>query len=80
MARRGDSYDSATSQFFICNADVSYSLDGLYAAFGWVIEGMDVVDAITEDTADYGDSIGTINDKSLQVVIESVTVLENYEE
>ena len=37
--------DSAGSQFFIMVADASY-LDGQYAAFGMVIEGMDEVDAI----------------------------------
>jgi len=44
MARAQDP-DSAGSQFFICVADVP-ALDGLYAAFGKVIEGMDVVDDI----------------------------------
>lgn len=42
---RSRSYDSASSQFFIVHADSTY-LDGQYAAFGRVIEGMDVVDAI----------------------------------
>jgi peptidyl-prolyl cis-trans isomerase B (cyclophilin B) len=37
--------DSASSQFFICHAD-SIFLDGEYAAFGKVIEGMDEVDRI----------------------------------
>ena len=46
MARRGDSMDSASSQFFICNADSTH-LDGNYAAFGRVVEGMDTVDSIT---------------------------------
>lgn len=45
MARRGDSFDSAGSQFFIMHGD-STSLDGGYAAFGKVISGMDVVDEI----------------------------------
>ena len=36
--------NSASSQFFICFGDCSF-LDGDYAAFGKVIEGMDVVDA-----------------------------------
>lgn len=44
MARRGNDMDSATSQFFICYDDIT-SLDGKYAAFGNVVEGMDVVDA-----------------------------------
>ena len=42
---RSSNPDSAGSQFFIMHADASY-LDGQYAAFGKVIEGMDVVDEI----------------------------------
>jgi peptidyl-prolyl cis-trans isomerase B (cyclophilin B) len=45
---RSRSNNSASSQFFICNADASESLDGNYAAFGYVVEGMSVVDKITE--------------------------------
>lgn len=45
MARRGDSMDSASSQFFICHADSTF-LDGQYAAFGKMIDGYDVLDAI----------------------------------
>ena len=48
MARSNDP-DSASSQFFICNADASSSLDGNYAAFGYVVEGLSVVDEVTED-------------------------------
>ena len=48
MARSKDP-NSASSQFFICNADASDSLDGSYAAFGYVVEGMSVIDAVTED-------------------------------
>lgn len=44
---RSQSLDSASSQFFICFNDVSYSLDGKYAAFGEVTEGMNVVDSFT---------------------------------
>lgn len=46
---RSDSYNSASSQFFICNADAIASLDGKYAAFGYVIMGMSVIDQITEE-------------------------------
>ena len=46
---RSSKPDSASSQFFICNADASSSLDGNYAAFGYVVEGLSVVDKITED-------------------------------
>ena len=45
MARRGDDNNSASSQFFICHGDYEYG-DGDYAAFGYVVAGMDVVDAI----------------------------------
>ena len=43
-----EGYNSASCQFFITTTDQSMNLDGLYAAFGKVIEGMDVVDKISE--------------------------------
>lgn len=43
--------DSASSQFFICHADAVF-LDGQYAAFGKVVEGMNVVDAIAATKTD----------------------------
>lgn len=46
--------NSASSQFFIMHAD-SPHLDGQYAAFGCVTEGMDVVDEIAESATDYQD-------------------------
>lgn len=48
MARSQEN-DSASSQFFICNADASASLDGNYAAFGYVVKGMSVIEDITEE-------------------------------
>ena len=48
MARRSTPLDSATSQFFICNADVSRSLDGSYAAFGYVVAGLDVIMTVSD--------------------------------
>ena len=53
MARAGHP-DSAGSQFFIMHKDAPH-LDGSYAAFGMVIEGMDVVNAIAETRTDYSD-------------------------
>ena len=46
--------DSAGSQFFIIHKDAPH-LDGAYAAFGKVTEGMDVVNKIAESDADYRD-------------------------
>ncbi len=61
MARSND-MNSASSQFFICNADARSSLDGNYAAFGYVIMGMSVIDEITEDVfpkTEYAEYYGT---------------------
>ncbi len=46
--------DSAGSQFFIMHADAPH-LDGQYAAFGKVIEGLEVVDRIASVRTDYAD-------------------------
>ena len=46
--------DSAGSQFFIMHKDAPH-LDGQYAAFGKVVEGMDNVNKIAECATDYGD-------------------------
>ena len=70
MARSTD-YNSASSQFFIMHADATY-LDGQYAAFGKVTKGMDVVDAIAENTK-VEDANGTVKHVN-QPVIESITI------
>ncbi len=51
---RAQNPDSAGSQFFIMHQDAPY-LDGQYAAFGKVIEGMDVVDEIAAQQTNYAD-------------------------
>ena len=48
MARKARPLDSATSQFFICNANASASLDGKYAGFGYVVAGLEVILAISD--------------------------------
>lgn len=55
---RSQNPDSASSQFFICHADSAF-LDGQYACFGYVTEGMDVVDDVCE-AAQPTDGNGTI--------------------
>ena len=62
MARTPSENDSATSQFFITLNDIArYSLDGEYAAFGVVVEGMDVVDAVAAALFDHAiDSMGFV--------------------
>lgn len=72
MARTSDP-NSATSQFFIMHADAPH-LDGQYAAFGMVIDGMDVVDAICEKTP-VQDGNGTVN-KADQPVITQIIEIE----
>ena len=72
MARSNDP-DSASSQFFIVQADSTY-LDGQYAAFGKVTKGMDIVDKICKDTP-VTDSNGTVEKKN-QPVINSIKIEE----
>lgn len=54
MARSND-LDSAGSQFFIVQAESAEHLDNIYAAFGKVTEGMDVVDEIATLPTDAND-------------------------
>ena len=70
MARSND-YDSASSQFFIVHEDSTF-LDGSYAAYGYVTEGMEVVDAICAD-AEPIDGDGFIAPEN-QPVIQSITI------
>lgn len=72
MARSQDK-NSASSQFFIVHQD-SPHLDGDYAVFGYVTDGMDIVDKICEDTK-VTDRNGTVA-KENQPVIESIEVVD----
>lgn len=72
MARSNDP-DSASSQFFIVHEDSTY-LDGQYACFGYVTNGMDIVDDICENTP-VEDNNGTVLAEN-QPVIESVQIID----
>ena len=71
MARNSISMDSASSQFFIVHKDSTF-LDGQYACFGYVTEGMDVVDKVCTDAKPIDDN-GTIP-KENQPIIESIKI------
>lgn len=70
MARSQGNKDSASSQFFIVHQD-SPHLDGDYAAFGQVTEGMELVDAICKDV--------NVTDGNGSVAIENQPVIERIE-
>ena len=70
---RAKNPDSASSQFFITVADSTF-LDGAYAAFGHVTDGMDIAEQIAKDAKPI-DNNGTIP-ADQQPVIERITVLD----
>lgn len=72
MARSTDP-DSASSQFFIVQSDSTF-LDGDYAAFGHVTEGMDIVDKICKEAKPTDDN-GSIKADE-QPVIESIRIID----
>jgi peptidylprolyl isomerase len=67
MARRGDSVDTANSQFFIMFADGG-SLDNNYTVIGEVVQGMDVVDKLKK--APPGSGSGTVTDPDKMVKVQ----------
>lgn len=67
MARRGDSNDSANSQFFICLGDASF-LNGKYTVIGNVVSGMDVVDKLKKAPA--GSQSGAVTDPDKMVKVQ----------
>jgi peptidylprolyl isomerase len=67
MARKGNSVDSANSQFFICFADAS-SLNSQYTVIGEVVQGMDVVDKLKK--APPGSSSGTVTDPDKMIKVQ----------
>ena len=76
MARKGNSYDSGSCQFFICYSD-NYTgvLDGQYASFGKVIDGMEVVDSFCDIERTTG-SDGKASSPVTPIVITSATIVD----
>lgn len=75
MGRSSNNMDSASSQFFIVHQDSTF-LDGNYAAFGHVTEGMEVVDKIESDIAPLAtDDNGTIPLEN-QPIIKTIKVIK----
>lgn len=70
---RSKSPDSAGSQFFIMHQDAPH-LDGQYAAFGKVIEGLDVLDKIADAEVTLNMSSGEMSTPVTKIIIESITV------
>ena len=75
MARMGNNVNSAGSQFFICIADQS-RLDGKYTAFGEVVQGKDVVDAIGKVDVTHQTEQGIVIDKPVKDVTIKKVVIE----
>lgn len=71
---RGENYDSASSQFFIVHK-TSPHLDGAYAAFGTVTEGMDVVDAICTGVPTVDGTDGAVLPEN-QPIIKEIRIVE----
>lgn len=72
MARNQFDYNSASSQFFIClKNSCSEDLDGQYAAFGRITEGMDIIDKICENIPE-----SNCIPADRQPVIESMKVID----
>src|SRR6201986_4428461 len=70
MARKGDSVDSANSQFFIMFSDGS-SLQNQYTLVGEVVSGMDVVDKLKKAPPGTAGGAGTAPDKMTKVQVAS---------
>lgn len=72
MARNQFDFNSASSQFFIClKNSCSDDLDGQYAAFGKITEGMDIIDKLCADLTE-SDCLP----KDQQPVIETIKVID----
>lgn len=74
MARSAQN-DSASSQFFICYSDACCQLDGSYAAFGKVVDGMEVVDAFCDNKMTFN-SMGEMASPVEPIYIKTMTEIK----
>ena len=72
---RSQNPNSASSQFFICYSDDCTFLDGNYAAFGKVVEGMETVDAFLEIPRNYS-AMGEKSQPVIPVVIKTMCIID----
>lgn len=77
FARENDN-NTASCQFFICYSDMYKELDGHYAAFGYVVEGMSVIDEIMNDLSQYADPESYILPKENQPRIKYIKLYEKW--
>ncbi len=71
MARTQNNYNSASSEFFICQVDYP-SLNGQYAAFGHVTEGIEIVDALAQVPSGENGAVDPEN----QPVIKEIRIID----
>ncbi len=72
---RSQNPDSASSQFFICYSDDCTFLDGKYAAFGKVVEGMEVVDSFLDIPRNFS-AMGERSQPVIPVVIKTMCIID----
>ena len=73
---RANNPDSGNSQFFICHQDSDF-LDGMYAGFGHVISGIEVVDKVCEEAVVVDDN-GTVPPENQPVITGIYDVTAEY--
>ena len=74
---REDDNNSASCQFFICYSDMT-ELDGHYAAFGYVVEGMSVIDDIMNTLYEYADGESFVLPMEYQPKIKYIKLYEEW--
>ncbi len=73
---RGSENDSGSSEFFICLSDCT-ELDGNYASFGWVTDGLDVLDSINRDSDEWAKNrYGLILQTKSRPIIEEIRIID----